>query len=296
LDIRYGGGNISGFFGNDTVRIGAAGSSQLVIPNSTFGVAENVSLRFGENAFDGIFGLGFTKHYIGYAPPLINAMQQELLDERIVTFFLETRGSNSTHEGGGVITFGGLDRTNCGDVLGYANLTIPTSMIFDFEAVRIGDYNNTRAFQAFSDSGSTLIYGPSNDMKEIAKRINATFNDKYGIFTIPCNSTYDPITFTINGTDYNVTSTVLNLDVGVIDGNATDTNLCLFGMYPMDIEELWAFGDVFIRQFCHVYDYGQKRIGFAKPKCFEEGQMAGGSGSLSVAGYLLVLAFALAML
>ncbi|KHJ88465.1 hypothetical protein OESDEN_11741 [Oesophagostomum dentatum] len=37
-------------------------------------------------------------------------------------------------------------------------------------------------------------------------------------------------------------------------------------MYPASLsdETHWILGDAFIRQYCHIYDYGHKRIGFAK--------------------------------
>jgi Eukaryotic aspartyl protease len=82
------------------------------------------------------------------------------------------------------------------------------------------------------------------------------------------------VTFAINGHQYNVTSAVLTMDIGL------GGNRCLFGIYPIDLSALvssddsdfkvdfsWILGDPFIRAYCHVHDVGNRRLGLAMPIC-----------------------------
>ncbi|KAH7710653.1 aspartic protease 1 [Aphelenchoides avenae] len=39
---------------------------------------------------------------------------------------------------------------------------------------------------------------------------------------------------------------------------------CALKVYPNDVIGGWLVGDTFMRRYCHVYDIGQRRIGFAE--------------------------------
>ena len=73
-------------------------------------------------------------------------------------------------------------------------------------------------------------------------------------------TTYDPVTFVINGNEYNLTSAVLTVDMGI--GN----NTCVLSTIPLNMEYWgfdWLLGDPFIRQWCHIHDVQNLQQGFA---------------------------------
>jgi hypothetical protein len=267
--IFYGSGFADGFLGEDTIRFGDVGTQQLVVPNTTFGQTTTMSKVFEGVEADGLLGLAFTQIAVdGVTPPLINAIQQGLLDKPLFTVYLDQEGTNSgtsTKRKGGVYTWGGVDTINCGPVIDYAPLSSDTYYQFEITAVALGSkYTHTSKAEVISDSGTSLMMGPNGPVKAIAGLVGAVFDKQIGAYVIRCDSVYDPITFTIHGKRYDVPASALNIDVGI--GNGT----CLWGVDSLGvlgaIGPAWILGDPFIRAYCNVYDIGQSRIGFASPK------------------------------
>ncbi|RCN40492.1 eukaryotic aspartyl protease [Ancylostoma caninum] len=128
--INYGEGNARGVLGRDVVRFGGEDEEQLVVPDTTFGLASHISSDFEDDPADGILGLAFAELAVADAvPPLINAIDKGLLDEPIFTVWLARRGPQDGVPGG-VFTYGGLDKDNCGDIIAYEPLTSATYFQF----------------------------------------------------------------------------------------------------------------------------------------------------------------------
>uniref|UniRef100_A0A914VWS7 Peptidase A1 domain-containing protein n=1 Tax=Plectus sambesii TaxID=2011161 RepID=A0A914VWS7_9BILA len=67
-------------------RLGDTNGQQLCIPNTYFGQATHISNVFTHDLVDGVFGLGFTSLAVGgVTPPLINAIDQDLLSLPLVS-------------------------------------------------------------------------------------------------------------------------------------------------------------------------------------------------------------------
>ncbi|VDL82381.1 unnamed protein product [Nippostrongylus brasiliensis] len=76
--IQYGTGDARGILGTDVVRFGGEDENQLVVPHTTFGLAQHVSSDFKDDPTDGILGLAFTSlAEEDVVPPLINAIDQQ---------------------------------------------------------------------------------------------------------------------------------------------------------------------------------------------------------------------------
>ncbi|CAJ0960830.1 unnamed protein product, partial [Mesorhabditis belari] len=255
--IVYGTGYASGFLGVDTVRFGAPGENQLIVPTTTFGQATHLAKFFEGDPIDGILGLAFTAIAEGFVvPPLINAINQGLLDQPLFTVYLMHDGAQDGAYGG-VYTYGALDTDNCGDIIAYQPLSAATYFQFKMEAVSSGNYSNKNGWQVISDTGTSFIGAPPAIADSIAKAHGATFDAKDEVYIIDCNATIS-VTFTIGGRDYEIESKNM-----IVPG---DNNNCWLALFPFPNFPQWILGDPFIRQFCNVYDLGKQRIGFAPSK------------------------------
>uniref|UniRef100_A0A915CQ25 Peptidase A1 domain-containing protein n=1 Tax=Ditylenchus dipsaci TaxID=166011 RepID=A0A915CQ25_9BILA len=209
FQIGYGLGFADGFYGNDTVRLGGNDANQLTIQNQTFAQVNTMSKAFRNSPIDGILGLAFTSISVdGVVPPLINAINQGLLDQPIFNVYLATKGTKAKGTFGGVFTY------------------------FPIEGISVGNYSTDNSKDAISDTGTSLIYGPAAVVDEIANAVGAE-KDTDGYYVVKCNKKYDPVTFTVGGQQYNLTYNVLTLPISM------GWNQCLFAMEGID-----DFGDL----------------------------------------------------
>ncbi|CAP22596.1 Protein CBG01308 [Caenorhabditis briggsae] len=256
--IQYGSGDAAGILGEDTVRFGAAGQPQLPVPKTTFGIASKISADFKRDATDGILGLAFTSLAVdGVVPPLINAINQKLLDQPLFTVWLEHRGALN-NVGGGVFTYGAIDTKNCGPVVGYQPLSSATYYQFKVAGFKLGSYSSTKAAEVISDTGTSFIGGPSSVISGLAKAAGAKYNALEGAYTIACNAQPGPLDITIGSHVYSIQP--INYIVNAGNGQ------CLFAAFHFasgGFGPAWILGDPFIRQYCNIYDIGGKRMGFA---------------------------------
>jgi hypothetical protein len=64
----------------------------LVVPRTVFGQANSIAAFFTDEPLDGILGLAFQSLAVdNVVPPLINAINQQLLDQPLFTVWLAQR-------------------------------------------------------------------------------------------------------------------------------------------------------------------------------------------------------------
>ncbi|KAI1711813.1 eukaryotic aspartyl protease domain-containing protein [Ditylenchus destructor] len=269
FSVEYGIGFAAGFLGRDTVRLGKAGGPQLVIPSVTFAQATSVSKDYRQSPEGGVFGLGFWKDStLGNDPPLVTAVKQGLLSEPIFTVYLDSQSNKlEARSPGGWFTYGSVDSEHCdADNVQYVNLHSNARWEFLIQGISVGKYSYRWMMTALSDTGTSLIYGPSDVIRKIANETGAVYNNKRKQYEILCDTDYNPVTVLINDRQFELPKDVLTMDVGWRDG------WCLFAMHEVEnvdgecLDLDWILGDPFIRAHCNIYDIGGKRIGFATSK------------------------------
>ncbi|NXK05256.1 CATE protein, partial [Herpetotheres cachinnans] len=256
--ITYGTGSLTGIIGSDQVAI-----EGLTVSHQQF--AESVSEpgnAFLDVEFDGILGLAYPLLAVdGVTPVFDNMMAQNLVELPMFSFYLS---KNPESPLGGELVFGGFDPSHFVGTLNWVPVTRQGYWQIQLDNIQL---DGTVVFcmngcQAIVDTGTSLITGPTKDIKKLQNYIGATPMD--GEYTVDCSnlSMMPDVTFTINGLPYTLTAQAYTL-MEYSDGMA----FCRSGFEGMDIAPpagpLWILGDVFIRQFYTVFDRGNNRVGLA---------------------------------
>jgi hypothetical protein len=248
---QYGSGPVSGFISVDTISFGG-----LTVPNQKFAEINNVTgLGDGylDGPFDGIIGLSFDENSEDGIPGPINKLVRAgKLDKPEFAFYLRSGGD-------GEITFGGVNPKRFTGVVSYVPVTKRGFWEITLGGVKVGSASITNTtFHSIVDSGTSFIMGPTADINKIAKAVNAT-PESDGTYTIDCHSSGSAISFSLGDKQYAIEKADYTFDGG--DGN------CYLPFQGFD-ENLWILGDVFMRKYYTIFDYGTPstgpRVGFAK--------------------------------
>eukprot|EP00300_Choanocystis_sp_HF-7_P027151 c32221_g1_i1.p1 GENE.c32221_g1_i1~~c32221_g1_i1.p1 ORF type:complete len:405 (+),score=95.71 c32221_g1_i1:48-1217(+) len=252
--IEYGSGPVAGFLSDDAVTAG-----NLTVSRQTFAEITDVSglgAAYALGKFDGILGLAFKSISVdGITPFFEELVNEHQLDEPVFSFELGKVDGEV-----GELVIGGIDYNKFEGDLQYVPLSNETYWALQLEGVEVGGQSITSSHRVIIDSGTSLLAGPTADVAALAKKIGAIkfLNGEYiigcgKIPTLPVlEFKFGGYTFPLKGEDY-----VLNTG-----------SLCLLGVIGLDVpaEPLWIAGDVFMRKYYTVFDFGQKRMGFALAK------------------------------
>jgi hypothetical protein len=253
--IEYGSGPVAGFFSQDSVEVGSA-----TVRNVLFAEVTDVSglgLAFKVGKFDGILGMAWPRISVNGVPTVFGLMvEQGLVDQPVFTFYLTSDGTD------GEMDIGGIDTAHYTGAISYVPLISEDYWSIKLDSLTLAGSSTplTAARKAIVDTGTSLLGGPSQDVKAIAALVGASPLSNTGEYTVPCSKVGALPTLNINlgGNIYS-----LKGEDYVINSGTT----CLLGMVGLDVPApagpLWILGDVFIRQYFTVFDWGNKRVGFA---------------------------------
>jgi hypothetical protein len=130
----------------------------------------------------------------------------------------------------------------------------------DSIVVNGADVTTSTSRTAIVDSGTSLIVGPAAAINSITAALNCTENFE-GEFFVDCDAELPDLVIAINGVDY----TLEGKDYILKDGSG-DTAVCLLLLYTIDLTGTgvdWILGDVFMRKYYSIFDYTNRRVGFA---------------------------------
>jgi len=247
--IQYGSGPVSGVYSRDDVAIG-----DQILKNYLFAEVDDTSglgvgYRLGK--FDGILGLAWPAISVDGVPTPLEAMVASL-DEPCFAFALGD-------EADGELVLGGVDDSKYTGEFAYVPLSEKSYWQVALDSLSVSNASMTSATKAIVDSGTSLLAGPTDDVKAIAKAVGATPSIA-GEYMIACDATAPDIVFSLGGADY-----PLALADYIIQEEGSPE--CLFGMMGIDIPApagpLWILGDVFMRKYYVKFDYGGEQIGIA---------------------------------
>jgi len=247
--IEYGSGAVRGTYCRDRVDIGG-----LSLPNFTFAVANDTSgLRgFEQWGFDGVLGLGFRSITVSDTPTVLESLfALNQLDDPVFGFYLGDQTD-------GQLVLGGVDPEHVAGNFTFVNVTDTGFWSVHLEAVRLRRPDSmklTASRHAIIDSGTSLVVGPTREVKAIAAMLGLT--EDSGVYYVSCYEVVEmpSITFTFGGKEFELSARDLVL--------FENDGLCVLGIQASQMP-LWILGDVFMRKYYVQFDFGMRRMGIAR--------------------------------
>ncbi|RCN33013.1 eukaryotic aspartyl protease [Ancylostoma caninum] len=257
--MYYHTGSVSGYYATD--RINFAG---VRIENQKFGVATAIANVFGYQPIDGVFGLGWPSLAVGNVKTPMEAILPQL-DKKLFTVWLGRRTTTAYGALAGSIQYGALDTTHCDSAINWVPLSKAQYWQFPIQGFQLGQFIRTSVDQVITDTGTSFIGAPMGVLNGIIQMTGAKYSNKNQIYVVPCTTMFRQpnALFKINGNQYVIPSSQYVLDLKLGNGYCA---LAFFGIQAGGFGTPWILGDPFIRTYCHVHDFENKRIGLSLAK------------------------------
>jgi len=266
-EVQYGSGPVEGIFSKDVVTVGT-----VDVKHQPFAEVSKVSfgplnIAFAAGKFDGLLGLGFKSISQYNIPTPFEAMiDQKLIDEPVFAFYLQSDSFKT-----GELVFGGIDRSHFTGHLVDVPLTSETYWQVSLDSMKFGDVEVSKA-NAIIDSGTSLLAGPKEQVEALAKQVGAlSILGKEYMVNCSLKSSMPTLSVTLGGNLFTLSPDDYVLDVA---------GQCLFAFTGIDVPPprgpLWIMGDIFMRKYYCIFDYGKQRMRIA-PSTQTRSQTSGGA-------------------
>jgi hypothetical protein len=263
--IRYGSGPVSGQFSRDNVKIG-----EFILNDYNFAEVDDTSglgAAYYIGKFDGILGLGWDSIVVGGGSSPFGALVASgQLEKPEFAFYLGDfevgelilGGTDSNHYTGDFTKIPLLSETYWEVGLDQVNVIGTTAAGSDSSS----SLSLTSTNRAIVDSGTSLLAGPTAEVRQIARAVGA-IPMIMGEYAFDCTkiSSAPKIEFILGGKKFSLEASEYVIK---------EQGVCLFGMMGIDIPKpngpLWILGDVFMRKWYTVFDWGNKQLRIARSK------------------------------
>ncbi|KAF8823970.1 hypothetical protein HHX47_DHR9000475 [Lentinula edodes] len=255
FSIQYGDGStVSGSIYSDTVTFAG-----VKVQRQRFSAVTNLSSSFASDPVDGVLGLGFPSISILKADPVfVSAAQQNAITTKAFSFYL-AKNNSELYLGGtnpklynDPIEYHPVDKSNGFWQVKNASITVGGQTVFsDFDTI--------------IDSGTTIMYGPPDMVKDIYSKVEGAevFDSSEGFYSFPCDKVPE-ISFSWGGENFAISSE--NFNLGTTSPNAST---CAGALAAKDLglgNTTLLLGDSWMKNAYHVFSLEETAVGFAKLK------------------------------
>ncbi|CAF1077693.1 unnamed protein product [Adineta steineri] len=243
-----------GYFDNDVVTING-----LTVTNQLF--AEVLNMSGFDAPEDGILGLAYPDYTSGGETPLFyNMWMQNLIPQPIFSFYFNPDSSATP---GGELIFGGADTSKYTGAITYVNVSVQGYWQFNMNRITVGNISICSSnCSAIADTGTTLILGPTSNIRALNAALGATYERSSGWYRVSCSTRtqqgFPNVTFTISGQTF--TLSVLQYFL-IFQNGQNFVCYSVFNYSPLN--NIWILGDYFLSRFYSIFDINQNRVGFA---------------------------------
>uniref|UniRef100_A0A7E4VC32 Peptidase A1 domain-containing protein n=1 Tax=Panagrellus redivivus TaxID=6233 RepID=A0A7E4VC32_PANRE len=262
--IQYGTGSMEGKVVDDVVCFGSGSSGYCTDNTQGFACAtKEPGLTFVAAKFDGILGMGWDTISVDkLAQPMDQIFNNSAICKNQVFAFWLNRNLDGNAVGG-EMTLCDTDPAHYTGDIAWEPLTATDYWRINLGGIQIKGQQITGSIAAIVDTGTSLMAGPTDQVKAIQKAIGA-FEIVNGEYEVLCEliPLLPTVTFTLGGKQFDLTPQDYVLKI-----TEQGISVCLSGFMGIDIPApngpLWILGDVFIGKYYSVFDHGNKRVGLA---------------------------------
>lgn len=165
--IRYGSGPVSGFLSQDSVGWGGLNVQQQLFAEITD--VTGLGLAYSVGKFDGILGMAWQSISIDGIPTVFEELlAQGLVNQGVFSFYLSKQDGVD-----GELLLGGINRSKYTGDLTYIPLTEETYWEIALDSMTFNGSSVTSAKSAVLDTGTSILAGPSAEVKKLAAAVGA---------------------------------------------------------------------------------------------------------------------------
>ncbi|KAI6170695.1 Eukaryotic aspartyl protease [Aphelenchoides bicaudatus] len=255
--IRYGIGETRGVYIEDYFAFGDAKCEKNMMK-----LKEKIRFGAGDHMVDGdrgIMGLAYGGYGEKGTVIFEQAVKEGLMTEPVFTIlYKKCPPFEQECKNAGMITFGEHDKKLCGDIIGYAPVNQGAiHWEFMLDSLEVGNFKHKVPTKVITDTGASHMFLDQATHDSIVQAMGGTpLKPGSRSYVVPCNKQGIDIKLTIGGIPYTIPLDAITLQVS--------QDQCQI-MVGVTNSGHWNLGDPWVRSYCHIHDWKQKRIGFAKP-------------------------------
>ena len=250
--VGYGTGTVNGTLAADVISV----AETAIAVNMTFGLATGASEDFLSYQMDGILGLAPSTSGKTF---MDRVQEADLLESNVVGFSI-SRAADGAKDG--EVTFGGVDESKFSGSISYTDTVTEGdhsrlwSIPLDDASVD-GKACHLSGRTAIVDTGTSYIMAPQDDARTLHDNIPGASPKDDNSYIVPCDSQAN-VQLVFSGNSYSISPQDYI-------GRPESGNLCASTIVGQETfgDTDWLVGDAFLKNVYTVFDYDERKIGFA---------------------------------